>query len=448
MMSSARSCLAAFAALVIVGGAAPLLPAQTSPRRPAGTAAAGDTTGTVRPRPGIAPDASSQPTVRRALEMLRVTNEWTLSEQASICEIPAPPFKEQQRAAEFARRLRALGLQNVRIDAAGNVLGERPGATDGPATVLSAHLDTVFPEGTDVRVRRSGDTLRGPGISDDCRGLAVVLAVARAMRGNGIRTAGPILFVGTVGEEGAGNLRGVRHLVDVELRDRIGYFLSVDGGGQGVTSAAVGSIRYKATFFGPGGHSYGAFGIANPVHALGRAVARLAELRVPASPRTTFNVGVIGGGTSVNSIATEAWMDLDMRSVSPAELNKLDAAARAAIDSAVADELARWPQSNVLLGVRIDTIGIRPAATQADTARIVRLALETGRASGLMPRTSASSTDANYPMSRGIPAIEMDGGGSGRGSHSPDEMYVDGPYGYRGPQWVLRLVLALAGVQR
>ncbi|HUF66387.1 MAG TPA: M20/M25/M40 family metallo-hydrolase [Gemmatimonadaceae bacterium] len=388
------------------------------------------------------------PASERALEALRTGNEWTLSQQISICEIAAPPFKEQQRGEEFARRLRALGLQNVRIDREGNVLAERPGAATTPLIVLSAHLDTVFPEGTDVRVRRSADTLRGPGISDDCRGLAVVLAVARALRDSGIRTAGTIVFAGTVGEEGAGNLRGVRHLVDVELRDRIDYFISVDGAGQNVTSAGVGSIRYKATFFGPGGHSYGAFGIANPVHALGRAIARLAELQVPASPRTTFNVGVIGGGTSVNSIATEAWMDLDMRSVSPVELQKLEAAARAALDSAVADERARWPRSNVPLGVRIDTIGVRPAAAQPDTARIVRLAVETGRASGLMPRTSASSTDANYPMSRGIPAIEMDGGGSGRASHSPDEMYVDGALGYRGPQWVMRLVLALAGQQR
>lgn len=385
---------------------------------------------------------------QQALDALRTGNEWTLSQQISICEIPAPPFKEQQRAEEFARRFRGLGLQNVRIDTEGNVLGERLGAAARPLIVLSAHLDTVFPEGTDVRVRRTADTLRGPGISDDCRGLAVVLAVARAMRDSEIRTAGTIVFVGTVGEEGAGNLRGVRHLVDVELRNRIDYFISVDGAGQGVTSRAVGSIRYKVTFFGPGGHSYGSFGIANPAHALGRAIARLADLRVPASPRTTFNVGVIGGGTSVNSIPTEAWMELDMRSASPAELQRLATAARAALDSALADERARWPRSSVPLGVRIDTIGIRPAASQPDTARLVRLALETGRASGLAPRTSASSTDANYPMSRGIPAIEMDGGGTGRGSHSPNEMYVDGQHGYRGPQWVLRLVLALAGVPR
>lgn len=386
--------------------------------------------------------------VERALNALRSNNDWTLSQQTSICEIPAPPFKEQQRAEEFARRLRALGLQNVRIDDAGNVLGDRPGAAPRPLVVLSAHLDTVFPEGTDVRVTRAADTLRGPGIGDDCRGLAVLLAVARAMRDHRVPTAGTIVFAATVGEEGAGNLRGIRHLVDVELRDRIDYFISVDGGGQDVTSAAVGSIRYKATFHGPGGHSYATFGIANPIHALGRAVARLADLQVPAFPRTTFNVGVIGGGTSVNSIASEAWLDLDMRSASPVELQKLETAARAALDSAVAEERARWPRSNIPLGVRIDTIGIRPAATQPDTARIVRTAVETGRAAGLAPRTSASSTDANYPMSRGIPAIEMDGGGSGRASHSLDEIYVDGPYGYRGPQWVLRLVLALSRPQR
>jgi tripeptide aminopeptidase len=386
--------------------------------------------------------------VDRALELLRSDNEWTLSQQISICEIPAPPFGEQRRAAEFARRLRALGLRNVRIDTAGNVLGERPGAAARPLVVFAAHLDTVFPEGTDVRVRRTADTLRGPGIGDNCRGLAVLLAVARAMRRAAVRTDGTILFVGTVGEEGPGNLRGVRHLVDSELRDGFDYFVTVDGAGQNVTSAGVGSIRYRASFYGPGGHSYGAFGMPNPTHALGRALARIADLQVPSFPRSTFNVGVIGGGTSVNSIADTVWMDIDIRSVSPVELGRLDSAVRAALQQAVMDERARWPLSRDPLNVRIDTIGVRPAAAQPDTARIVRLAVETGRAAGLNPRTHASSTDANYPISRGIPAVEIDGGGSGTGAHSLQEMYVDGSDGYRGPQWALRFVLALAGDRR
>lgn len=397
---------------------------------------------------GVPAPAVAQQRVGRALDLLRTGNEWTLQQQISICEIPAPPFAEQARAEEFARRFTALGLRNVRIDAEGNVLGERPGTAERPIIVLSAHLDTVFPEGTDVRVRRSADTLRAPGIGDNCRGLAVILAVARAMRDTQLRTQGTIVFIGTVGEEGPGNLRGVRHLVDSELRDRIDYFITVDGAGQGVTSAGVGSIRYRVAFRGPGGHSYGAFGIPNPAHALGRAIAKLADIQVPSSPRTTFNVGVIGGGTSVNSIADNVWMDLDMRSVSPAELQRLDATVRAALNAAVAEERARWPGSRMPLEVKIDTIGIRPAGFQPDTARIVRTALETGRAAGLNPRTGASSTDANYPISRGIPAIEMDGGGSGRDSHSLEEMYVDGPDGWRGPQWVLRLVLALAGERR
>jgi tripeptide aminopeptidase len=395
----------------------------------------------------VAPSAGAQ-SVDRALELLRVRNEWTLAQQISICEIPAPPFGEQRRAQEFARRLRTLGLRNVRIDSVGNVLGERPGVAGGPRVVFAAHLDTVFPEGTDVRVRRSADTLRAPGIGDNCRGLAVLLAVARAMRDAGVRTDGTVLFVGTVGEEGPGNLRGVRHLVDTELAGGFDYFVTVDGAGQNVTSAAVGSIRYRASFYGPGGHSYGAFGMPNPTHALGRAVARIAELQVPAFPRSTFNVGVIGGGTSVNSIADTVWMDIDIRSVSPVELGRLESSIRGALHQAVADERARWPLSREPLNVRIDTIGVRPAATQPDTARIVRLALETGRAAGLNPRTHASSTDANYPMSRGIPAVEIDGGGSGTGAHSLHEMYVDGSDGYRGPQWALRFVLALTGVRR
>lgn len=395
-----------------------------------------------------APTAVQAQRAARALDLLRTTNEWTLDQQASICEIPAPPFGERARGEEYARRLRALGLSSVRIDAVGNVIAERPGTAGKPVVVVAAHLDTVFPEGTDVKVRRSADTLRAPGIGDNCRGLAAVLAVARAMQEAQLRTQGTVVFVGTVGEEGPGNLRGVRHLVDVELHDSMDYFIAVDGAGQDVTSGAVGSVRYKVTYQGPGGHSYGGFGIPNPAHALGRAIAKLADIQVPSFPRTTFNVGVIGGGTSVNSIADNVWMDLDMRSVSPAELQRLDSTVRAALHAAAAEERGRWPQSRVALEVRIDTIGIRPAASQPDTARIVRVAVGTARASGFNPRTSASSTDANYPMSRGIPAVEIDGGGSGRDSHSLDEIYVDGAEGWRGPQWLLRFILALAGERR
>ena len=401
--------------------------------------------GAQQPAPVTVPNAD--PRVRSALEKLRADDPWLIEQQIAVCEIEAPPFKEQRRAADFAARFRALGYTNVRTDAEGNVIVERPGRPGEPVVVLSAHLDTVFPEGTDVKVRRSGDTLRGPGIGDDCRGLAVLLGVARALDQAQVRTVGTILFVGTVGEEGQGNLRGVRHLVDVSLKGRMDYFISVDGAGLGTTSAAVGSNRYRVTYHGPGGHSYGAFGMPNPMHALGRAIALVSEIQVPAEPRTTFSVGVVSGGTSVNSISESAVMDVDLRSESPAALATLDSAFMRAIASALAAERARWPRSSAALNVKIDTIGIRPAAAQSDTALIVRAALAAGRALGFSSETGASSTDANLPMSRGIPAITIDGGGTGRGAHSLRESWIATPDAYLGPQWALLITVTLAGVR-
>ena len=396
----------------------------------------------------VAPPAiATRPTVRAALSQLRAENEWTLEQQVSICEIPAPPFGEARRAEEFRRRLIALGLTDARIDAEGNVIARRRGAARHPAVVLSGHLDTVFPESTNVQVTRQGTLFKGPGIGDDCRGLAVLLAVARALASAGVQTQGDILFVGTVGEEGPGNLRGVRHLFTGAMKDSIDYFISVDGTGLGLTNRAVGSHRYRVTYEGPGGHSYGAFGMPNPAHALGRAIAGIAELRVPTEPKTTFNVGVLEGGTSVNSIPASAAMDVDLRSESPAALEELDAGFRAALQRGLEGEHARWPESRVRLRVRIDTTGIRPAGSQPDTARIVRAGLEAARALGFTSELSAGSTDANFPMSLGVPAITIDGGGEGRGSHSLAEQYDDGERGWLGPQWAALLALSLAGVR-
>ena len=388
---------------------------------------------------------SDQPQVRAAVERIRADNAWTLDQQASICEIPAPPFMESARAAEFRKRLQALGLP-ARIDSEGNVIAERRGTGSGPTIMIAGHLDTVFPEGTDVKVTREGTRFSGPGIGDDCRGLAVVLAVARAMQMEKVPTTGTILFVGNVGEEGAGNLRGVRHLFTKELKGQIDYFISVDGTGLGITSAGVGSNRYHVTYEGPGGHSYGAFGLVNPIHALGRAIALISELRVPTEPRTTFNVGMIEGGTSVNSISATASMDIDMRSEQPSALAELDGRVRAAIAKALDAENARWPNSRAKLTVRIDTIGIRPAGAQPDSAYIVRVAQGAGRELGFEAPTGASSTDSNLPISLGIPAITIDGGGRGRGAHSLDESYDDGDKGWLGPQWAALVVSALAGV--
>ncbi|MEK7401461.1 MAG: M20/M25/M40 family metallo-hydrolase [Gemmatimonadota bacterium] len=382
------------------------------------------------------------------LATIKADNAWTLAQQRSICEIPAPPFKEAARAAEYKRRFEALGL-TARIDAIGNVIAERKGTGKGPTIVLAGHLDTVFPEGTDVKVKDQGGRMSGPGIGDDCRGLAVVLAVARAFQRTNYAHEGTIIFVGNVGEEGPGNLRGVRHLFDAELKGRIDYFVSVDGQGLDVTSRAVGSNRYKVTYKGPGGHSYGAFGIPNPIHALGRAIDGIADIQVPANPKTTFSVGVISGGTSVNSIAFEASMEIDMRSESVASLAAVDAKVRAALTAALEAENVRWPgerATRAQLSLVIDTIGIRPTGGQSDTARIVQVALQAGKALGFSASTTASSTDANLPISRGIAAITIDGGGEGGGSHSLAEWYEDGPNGWLGPQWAALIVARLAGL--
>ena len=383
--------------------------------------------------------------LRAALETIQRDNAWTLDQQVSICEIPAPPFKEAVRAAEFKRRLETLGLTNARIDAEGNVIAERAGTGSGPSVMISGHLDTVFPEGTDVKVKREGGQLKAPGIADDCRGLAVVLAVARAFREAGVQTTGKIYFVGTVGEEGPGDLRGVRHLFTKEFpKGSIDYFISVDGAGYGTVGSAVGSFRYRVSYLGPGGHSYGAFGMPNPIHALGRAISKIADVQVPSSPRTTFNVGIISGGTSVNSISASGVMDIDMRSPSLEELRKVDSQVKRAIQSALEEENARWPSSSARLTMKVDTIGIRPAGSQPDSARIIQASVAAAKAIGITSRVESSSTDANFPISIGIPAISIDGGGRSRGTHSLDESYDDGPEGYKGPQWAAVLVATLA----
>jgi acetylornithine deacetylase/succinyl-diaminopimelate desuccinylase-like protein len=389
------------------------------------------------------PDRNAR--VRQALEYARRDEPRTIEDQIAICQIEAPPFKEARRAEDLRARFAAMGLRNVRIDSVGNVIAERPGAPGEPVVVISGHLDTVFPEGTDVTVRREGTILRAPGIGDDCRGLAILLGIARAMDQAQVRTRGTIIFVGTVGEEGAGNLRGVRHLFSHELKDRVDYFISVDGTGLGLTKDAVGSHRYTVTFRGPGGHSYGDFGVPNPIHALGRAIAKVSEFQVPADPRVTFSVGVIQGGTSVNSIAMNASMQVDMRSVDAGALQALDDRFQAAIREALAEENARW-QSGERLTVSVDTIGIRPAGSQPADAAIVRAANAAGRSLGFDVPAIASSTDANIPISLGIPAVTIDGGGKGGGAHSLGEWF-DTADSHLGTQWALLFVLTLTGVR-
>jgi len=396
--------------------------------------------------------ADKDPAVQRALAALQRDQAWTLAQQISICEVPAPPFKEAARAEEFRRRLVALGYPDARIDREGNVIAVVGGGT-GPTVLVAAHLDTVFPEGTDVTTTRTGDRIAGPGIGDDCRGLAVVLTLAKVFKETGLTPNGRVYLVGNVGEEGPGNLRGVRHLFNEELKGAVNFFISVDGGGgASIVSRAVGSHRYTISFEGPGGHSYGAFGMTNPMHAMGRAIARIADLQVPSGPRTTFNVGVVRGGTSVNTITPLAQMDVDMRSESAANLLEMDRRIRAAVDTAVREELARWPSSKAPVTVKYDTIGIRPTGGQRDDAYIVRTAMAAATLldDGLAwtPRTGASSTDANIPIALGIPAITINGGGAGGGAHGTAEWYQETADSYKGPQFALLIITALTGIGR
>jgi acetylornithine deacetylase/succinyl-diaminopimelate desuccinylase-like protein len=379
--------------------------------------------------------------VKKALEAVRADEPRTIEDQIRICEVEAPPFKESRRGDLYARLLREAGLSNVRTDKVGNVLGELPGSEPRPHLVMAAHLDTVFPEGTDVKVKRDGAVLRAPGIGDDCRGLAVVLAVARALVKSGVKMAGSVTFVGNVGEEGLGDLRGVKFLFDEGLKGRIDRFVSIDGTGLGITHVAVGSLRYRVTYKGPGGHSYGAFGLANPVHALGRAIEAISKFEVPADPKTTFNVGRIGGGTSVNSIAFEAWMEVDMRSADAPALQALDARFNRAVDAALRDEDARWKSR--VLSVDKALVGNRPAGRTPGDAAIVRAAVSVTRALGLPISLDEGSTDANYPISLGIPAITIDGGGRGRDAHALSESF-DTTDSWHGTERALLLTIALA----
>jgi acetylornithine deacetylase/succinyl-diaminopimelate desuccinylase-like protein len=284
--------------------------------------------------------------------------------------------------------------------------------------------------------------LRGPGIGDDCRGLAVILAVVHALNRANVETTGTITFVGTVGEEGLGDLRGVKALFDDTLKGQVDRFVSVDGTGLGITHIAVGSLRYRVTFSGPGGHSYGAFGTANPIHAVGRAIAGFSDTRPPPDPKTTFNVGRIGGGTSVNAIASEAWMEVDLRSADREALRALDALFHRTVDQALAAENARWEQKG-RLSMSTTLVGDRPAGLVPATSPIVQATISVTRALGAPVELTEGSTDANIPMSMNIPAITIDGGGSGTGSHTLDESF-DTTDSWLGTQRALLVAIALA----
>jgi len=308
--------------------------------------------------------------------------------------------------------------------------------------VIAAHLDTVFPEGTSVKVRRDGSVLSAPGIGDDSRGLAVLLAVARALGQGNVRTPGTITFVADVGEEGLGDLRGIRAIFDATLKGTVDRFIALDGTGLSVAHTFVGSRRYRITVRGPGGHSFADFGAPSPIGALGRAIAKIEEFRVPVETQTTFNVGRVGGGTSVNSIPAEAWMEVDLRSADQSALAALDAQLHKALDEALAAEHAHWRRAGVLKMTK-EVVGTRPAGATPVESMIVKAALAATRAVGGTVLTSVSSSDANYPTSLGIPSIQIGGGGGGTNAHAPGESF-DTTDSWRGTQRALLLTVALA----
>jgi tripeptide aminopeptidase len=383
-----------------------------------------------------------EPTVRAAMEAARADGPHTLDLQMQVCEIPAPPFHEEKRGLELKRLFEELHLHDVRIDKAGNVIGVRPGKSAHPNLVFSAHLDTVFPEGTNVKVTRSGDLMKGPGIGDDCRGLALMLSVIRSLDEGHVEIPGTITFVADVGEEGLGDLRGMKSLFFDSLKGQIDKFISVDGTGLGITHIGVGSNRSKVTFKGPGGHSYGAFGMANPIQAMGRAIAKIDAFQVPANPKTTFNVGRVGGGTSVNAIPFEAWMEVDMRSADVAALKELDNKFHAAIKEAVEEENARWNGRGAVTA-SAELVGMRPAGQTPKDNPIVQTAMAVSRAMQIDEVLREGSTDSNVPMNLGIPAITISGGGTGTGAHSLNESF-DGKDAWRGTQRAILLAVALA----
>jgi acetylornithine deacetylase/succinyl-diaminopimelate desuccinylase-like protein len=387
-------------------------------------------------------DLLGQPSIRAAVDAVRAEESQVIRDQIRFCQIPAPPFHESARAAALKAAFEQTGLSNVRIDRVGNVLGEWSGVAARPKVVVAAHLDTVFPEGTDVRVAREGGRLRGPGIGDDCRGLAVLLAIARTLAGRRVQLPGSVTFVADVGEEGLGDLRGVRELFGTTLKGQVDQFVSIDGAGLFLTTGGVGSHRYRVTFSGPGGHSYAAFGTPNPIHSMGRAIEKIAQLHVPSRPKTTFSVGRVSGGTSVNAIASECWMEVDLRSAGAAELASLTERFEQAIDAAVREENARWTSAQQVT-VKKELVGDRPAGRTPADAAIVQRARSAARVLGLTVPENESSTDANVPMQLGIPAVTIGAGGSGSGQHTSGETF-DTTDAWRGPQYALLLTVALA----
>ena len=388
------------------------------------------------------------PGVQRAAEFFVREADWILQQQIRLTSIPAPPFHEEERARYLEEQFRALGLENVRRDAIGNVLGERPGTDPEHVVLLSAHIDTVFPPGTEIAVRHEGENWVGPGIADNGAGVAALLALAGALRDTRLRTGATLLFAANVGEEGEGNLRGMQALfADSALRRRVLAAIAIDGSNaERLTAQALGSKRFQIIVRGPGGHSWADFGLPNPIQALARAITRMTAVQVPAQPRTAFNVGEITGGTAVNAIPYEASVKVDIRSEMESEIERLEYELRAAVAEAVAQENAWARVPGGPLEAEIRVIGRRPAGELPPTARILEIFRAVDAHLGIKTSLQRSSTDANIPISLGIEAVAVGGGGRSGASHSLREWYD--PTGREvGLKRILLATLLLAGVE-
>lgn len=389
----------------------------------------------------------SMPAIANAMQLAEDLDDWSLERLIELTEIPAPPFMEEVRGARYAELLKQYGADSVWTDEVGNVIGLRRGRTGEQTIGFGGHLDTVFPEGTDVTVRQRGDTLFAPGVGDDTRGLVVVLTVLRAMEDAGIETDDDVIFVGVVGEEGLGDLRGMKHLF-AEGADAPAVWIDVDGGDLSrLITMGLGSVRYRVTITGPGGHSWGAFGLANPAHAMSRAVRHfqdVADTLTRSGPKTSYNVGRLGGGTSVNSIPFETWMEIDMRSLSPESLDRIEGVFLAAMQRGLDEENA-LRREGVALTIDNDKIGDRPSGEGDPSSPLVQRALATTALFGVEGVLGRSSTDSNIPISLGVPAVTIGKGGTGGAGHAPEEFWINRD-AYVAVQRALLLVVAEAGL--
>ena len=390
-----------------------------------------------------------RPDVTRALSEIARRHPQVLQWQRALAQIPSPTGEEGARARYMQRQFEIMGLEGVHIDSLGNVLASFGSPKARPRVLLSAHLDTVFPIGTPLAIKQEGERLVGPGVHDDARGLAVLLGVAEALTRGRVPLKGSLLFAGTVGEEGLGDLKGMKALFAAGGEAAgVDYVVNVDGAGMDrVVNQALGSRRYRVAYRGPGGHSWNDYGLVNPANALGRAISRLSQIDVPRVPRSSLNVGRLGGGTSVNAIPQEAWMELDLRSVDAQALTSLEKQTMDALVEALHEERSARGDTQAQLDLDVRLVGDRPAGAISSGSPLVLAALAVTRALGVEAVLSESSTDANVPLSRGIPAVSLGGGGVGGREHSVDEWF-DPTEAQHGVERAFLLFLFLAGAAR